>query len=145
MSKPKTKTNSLQKCGTSHKRSHILVTCVIDGLSRVTLTCCQSLCGPTECRESPRLMRIDPLLVALSSHINHHHWFFLIEFTAGVCVCLFVCLYSSTVKTSSDCKMSKTYLRGTDQRSCVVNIHLGASAKFLHLYFRIYLISPPKT
>ena len=58
-------------------------------------------------------------------------------------VCM--CLYSSTVKASSDCKMSKTCLRGTDQRSCVVNIYLGASAKFLHLYFRIYLISPPKT
>ena len=43
-----------------------------------------------------------------------------------VCVCVCVCLYSSTVKASSDCKMFKTYLRGTDQRSCVVNIYLGA-------------------
>ena len=31
-------------------------------------------------------------------------------------------LYSFTVKASSDCKMSETYLRGTDQRTCVVNI-----------------------
>ena len=84
MSKLKTKTNSLQKCGTSHKRSHTLVTCVTDGLSRVTLTRWQNLYGPTVCRESPRLMSIDSLLVALSFHINHHHWFFLIKFTAGV-------------------------------------------------------------
>ena len=42
-----------------------------------------------------------------------------------VCVCVCVCLYSSIVKASSDCKMLKTYLRGTDQRSCVVNIYLG--------------------
>ena len=61
-------------------------------------------------------------------------------FVAGVCVCLcvcvcvcVVCLYSSTVKASSECKMSERYLRGTDQRSCVVNIYLGASAKFVHL------------
>ena len=38
----------------------------------------------------------------------------------------------STVKASSDCKMSERYLRGTDQRYCVVNIYLGTSAKFLH-------------
>ena len=84
MNKLKTKTNSLQKGGTSHKRSHTLVTCVIDGLNRVPLTCRQSVYGPTECRESPRLISINPLLVALSFHINHHHWFFLIKFTAGV-------------------------------------------------------------
>ena len=62
-----------------------------------------------------------------------------------VCVCVFVCLYSSTVKASSDCKMFKTYLRGSDQRSCVVNIYLGASAKFIHLHFQIYRISPRTT
>ena len=84
MSKLKTKTNSLQKCDASHKRSHTFVTCVNDELNRVTLTCWQSLYGPTGCRESSRLMSIDPLLVALSFHINHHHWFFLIEFTAGL-------------------------------------------------------------
>ena len=39
-------------------------------------------------------------------------------------------LYSFTVKASSDCKMSETYLRGTDQRTCVVNISQGASVKF---------------
>ena len=38
-------------------------------------------------------------------------------------VCMCVCLYLSTVKVSSDCKMSETYLRGTD--ICVVNIYLG--------------------
>ena len=36
------------------------------------------------------------------------------------CVC--VCLYASTVKASSDCKTSETYLRGTDQR-CYVEYH----------------------
>ena len=43
-----------------------------------------------------------------------------------VCVCVSVCvfLYSSTVKASSNCKMSKTNLRGSDQRSCVVNIYV---------------------
>ena len=43
-----------------------------------------------------------------------------------VCVCTCMCLYFSTVKASSDCKTFKTYLRGTDQRSWVVNIYLGA-------------------
>ena len=33
-------------------------------------------------------------------------------------------MYSSPVKASSVYKMSETYLRGTDQRSCVVNILL---------------------
>ena len=47
-----------------------------------------------------------------------------------VCVCVCVC---STVKAFSVCKMFETYFRGTDQRSCVVNINLGASAKFLHI------------
>ena len=56
-----------------------------------------------------------------------------------------VCLYSSTMKASSDCKMSETYLRGTDQRSCVVNIYLGASTKFIHLRISKCHISPPKT
>ena len=59
---------------------------------------------------------------------------------AGVCLC--VCLHSSTVKASSDCKRN---LRGTDQQSCVVKIYLGASAKFLHLGIWKYHISPPKT
>ena len=82
-SKPKTKTNSLQKCWANHKRSHTLVTCVANELSRVTLTCWQSLYGLTGCRGSSRLMSIDPLLVVLSFHISHHHWFFLIK-SAGV-------------------------------------------------------------
>ena len=51
-----------------------------------------------------------------------------------VCVCVFVCVcVCSTVKAFSVCKMFETYFRGTDQRSCVVNINLGASAKFLHI------------
>ena len=64
----------------------------------------------------------------------------LFPFNELITTCVCVCLYSSIVKASSE-----TCLRGTDQRSCVVNMYLGASAKFLHLYFRIYLISPPKT
>ena len=56
-----------------------------------------------------------------------------------------MCLYSSTVKASSDCSMSETYLRGTDQRSCVANIYLGTTAKFLHLCIGKCHISPPKT
>ena len=46
-------------------------------------------------------------------------------------VCVYI--YSSTVKVSSIFKMSETYLRGTDQRSCVLNINLDPSAKFLDL------------
>ena len=40
-----------------------------------------------------------------------------LDVTVCVCVCVCVCvyLYSSTVKASFDCKMSKTCLRGTDQ------------------------------
>ena len=69
--------------------------------------------------------------------------FYKLILSIWVCVC--VCLYSSIMKASSDWKMSKTCLRGTDQWSCVVNILLGVSAKFLYLYFWIYHISPPRT
>ena len=66
-----------------------------------------------------------------------------------VCVCVFIFFYrEGFFRMQED---SKTYLRGTDQRSCVVNIYLGASAKFLHFYFRTILLhlqsrnsSPPK-
>ena len=58
-------------------------------------------------------------------------------------VCVY--LYSFTVKASSNCKMSKTYFEGTDQRSCVVNISWVLSAKFLHLHIWKCHISPPKT
>ena len=61
-----------------------------------------------------------------------------------VCVCLCVCLYSSTVKASFDCKMSKAYLRCSDQLSFVVNIYLGASAKFFQLHIRKCDVSPPE-
>ena len=75
------------------------------------------------------------------------------EFMCVVCVCVCVCvflhvrvfLYSSTVKASSDCKMSETYLRGTDQRCYVVSTIPGASANFLHLDIWKCNISPPKT
>ena len=51
--------------------------------------------------------------------------------TAVVCVCL----YSFTLKTPSVCKDVRDILEGTNQRSCVASIILGASAKFLHLRF----------
>ena len=60
-----------------------------------------------------------------------------------VCVCVFVfkLIY---LLVSSGCMTSVTYVRSSDQRS-FVEIILGAFAKFHHLYFWIYHISPPKT
>ena len=79
--------------------------------------------------------------------IEHRCWLLLnlrrvCLLASRACVCV---LNSSTVKSFSDSKMSKTNLRGSDQRSCVVNIYLGASAKFLHLRIRKCHISPSKT
>ena len=62
-----------------------------------------------------------------------------------VCVCLCACVYSSTVMASFVRKMSETYFRGTDQRSWIVNINLGASAKLLHFRIGKCHISPSKT
>ena len=56
----------------------------------------------------------------------------------GICVCVFILFY---LLASSGCTTSVTYVRSSDQRFFIV--FLGASAKFLHLYF--YHISPPKT
>ena len=56
-----------------------------------------------------------------------------------------VCLYSFTVKASSVCNDVWDILDGTDQRSSVVIIILGASVKFLHVRFLKCHISPPKT
>ena len=50
-----------------------------------------------------------------------------------VCVSVCICLFSSTVKASSDCKIFEINLRDTDQRSSVVGIIPGASAKLLPL------------
>ena len=74
----------------------------------------------------------------ITSHTSKYHYTsihhidlinsFFISKGISKCSCslyVCVCLYSSTVKVSSDCKMSKTCLRGTDQRSSVVNIPLG--------------------
>ena len=59
----------------------------------------------------------------------------------GVCMCS----YSSTVKASSDCKTSETYLEGTD-RQCYVEYHSRcfcqvSSSSFLKMSY----ISPPST
>ena len=62
-----------------------------------------------------------------------------------VCVylCVFVCVYSFIVKTSSVYNDVLDILEGTDQRSCVASIMLGASVKFLSsLYLKMsYFIS----
>ena len=50
---------------------------------------------------------------------------------ANVCVYL----YSFTVKASSVCNDVWDIIDGTDQRSCVVSISLGAPAKFVYLLF----------
>ena len=55
----------------------------------------------------------------------------LCKVSSEAAVCVYI--YSSTVKVSSIVTMTETYLRGTDQRSCVLNINLDPSAKFLHL------------
>ena len=67
---------------------------------------------------------------------------YLTSLSACVCVCVCVCLcvcvcvfYSSTGKASSVCKISETFLKGTDQQCYVVSIIPGASAKLLHLHF----------
>ena len=66
-----------------------------------------------------------------------------------VCVCVFVCVCVCVyilppwrLLPSARCPDILEY---TDQRSCVVNINPGASAKFLHLGIWKCHISPPKT
>ena len=59
------------------------------------------------------------------------------------CVCVFVFILFYLL-VSSGCTTSVTYVRSSDQRSFVVSIGWVLSAKSLHLYFRIYHISPPK-
>ena len=56
-----------------------------------------------------------------------------------------VCLYPSTVETSSVCNDALEILECADQLFCVVGIILDTSSKFLHLSFWIYHIPPPKT
>ena len=95
------------------------------------------------CRRSPRLMSINPLLVALSFHNNHHHWFFLIECTAGVCVCVcvFIFFHCEGFFRLQDVQ---DILEGMDQRSCVVNISWLRYAKFHHRRIWKCHISPPR-
>ena len=52
-----------------------------------------------------------------------------------VYVCVFVCLYYFAVKASSVCNDVWDIPEGTDQRTYVVSIILGALAKFFHLRF----------
>ena len=61
-----------------------------------------------------------------------------------VCVCVSVCVFILFyLLVSSGCTTSVTYVSSWDQRSFVESIS-RASAKFLHLFFWIYSISPPK-
>ena len=63
-----------------------------------------------------------------------------------VCVCLCVCLFISFHRGGFfRLQDVRDILEGADQRSYVVNINLGASAKFLHLGIWKCHISPPKT
>ena len=58
------------------------------------------------------------------------------------CVYVSVCSYSFIVKASSDYSDVWDMIEGTDERSCIVGIILGASAKFLHLrFFKIHISS----
>ena len=96
------------------------------------------------------------LLVLLSNFKFCLIWCCICCFISYLCYCIHhqfmslciprvcVCLCSSIWLVSSGCTTSLTYARSSDQRPFVVSILL-ASAKFLHLYFGMYLISPPKT
>ena len=91
--------------------------------------------------------RVSSTLTSLYAWLNNWgvvFWRLLWKTTSLVEYIVCVCLYSSTLKVSSVCKMSETYLRGTDQRCFVVSIIPYASAKFLHLHFWKCHITPPK-
>ena len=59
------------------------------------------------------------------------------------CVCVGVCLYSSTCWFLPAAR--RPWHRDVRINDLFLWVLLGASAKFLHLYFWIYHISPPKT
>ena len=59
-----------------------------------------------------------------------------------VCACVFIFFYREGFFCLQDVQ---DIIEGTYQRSCVLNINLGASAKFLHLVIWKCHISPPKT
>ena len=63
----------------------------------------------------------------------------------AACVCACMCLYSSTVKASSVCKTSETYLRGTDQRCYVEYYPRSFSQVPSSPFLKMSYISPPKT
>ena len=61
------------------------------------------------------------------------------------CVRVCVCLYASTVKASSDCKTSETYLRGTDQL-CYVQYHSRCFCQIpSSTFLKMSYIFSPKT
>ena len=63
-------------------------------------------------------------------------------FRVCVCVCVFMFFYREGFFPLQDVR---DILEGTDQRLCVVNINLGASAKFLHPVIWKRHISPLET
>ena len=89
----------------------------------------------------------DPVITELSitSYWNSQ---FLRLACAYVCVCMCVCV---CIYIFFHCdglfhlQVFRDILEGTDKQSCVVNINLGASAKFLHLGIWKCHISTPKT
>ena len=62
----------------------------------------------------------------------------------SVCVCVCMCLYSSTCCCLS---AARRLWHTWDVRinDLLLWVLLGTSAKFLHIHFRVYHISPPKT
>ena len=73
---------------------------------------------------------------------SYYVWIILFIKTLQACICVFILLHR---KGFFHPQHAWDILEGTDQRSCVVTIILGASAKFLHLRFLKCHISPPKT
>ena len=60
----------------------------------------------------------------------------IVTYFVCVCLCVCACVYILSLQgLFPSATMSGTYLRGTDQRSCVVSMILGTSAKFFHLCF----------
>ena len=81
----------------------------------------------------------------------------IVNFTAGVCVCVYVYVCACVCVCMCVCVFlcgcvytlpSAGFFRLQDvfeSWEYLLRVFLGTSAKFLHLYFWIYHISPPKT
>ena len=78
--------------------------------------------------------------VSLSVSLSHTHTHTQ-TLSLSLCVCVFIFFQRESFLRLQDVR---DILKGTDQRSCIVNTNLGVSAKFLHLGICKCLISPPK-